>query len=256
MLSSLIASLHAELLRSGHTNGAEVGEDMFPLIFAVFGVFVAHWEDWAELVQYLQQANKPEYQEGCAILCAPRQIYGSCRMLTPKPELLNDLREAGAILEIGVSYSRCRLSFINERVLSWLCDYGAWLELYLYAKIRQSGLTDDVMLDAVLSWDDDADDDDTVNEVDVLALRGDRLYLFSCKAGAVNTADLNELAVLAHRFGEGGSILATAATRTSLSHAFVMRAESMGVTLLTREDLMEPCIDECLKCIFGESKAV
>ena len=188
MLSSLIASLHAELLRSGHTNGAEVGEDMFPLIFAVFGVFVAHWEDWVELVQYLQQANKPEYQEGCAILCAPRQIYGSCRMLTPKPELLNDLREAGAILEIGVSYSRCRLSFINERVLSWLCDYGAWLELYLYAKIRQSGLTDDVMLDAVLSWDNDADDDDTVNEVDVLALRGNRLYLFSCKAGAVKRA--------------------------------------------------------------------
>ena len=177
-------------------------------------------------------------------------------MLTPKPELLNDLREAGAILEIGVSYTRCRLRFASDRVLSWLCDYGAWLELYLYAKIRQSGLTDDVMLDAVLSWDDDADDDDTVNEVDVLALRGDRLYLFSCKAGAVNTADLNELAVLAHRFGEGGSILATAATRTSLSHAFVMRAESMGVTLLTREDLMEPCIDECLKYIFGATKAV
>ena len=254
MVPAVISSLHAELLRSGHTEMTEITDDTLSLIFAVFRVFLAHRDEWGELVLYLQQANRPEYrEEDGAALCAPREIYGNRRMLSPKPALLEALRRAGAITEIGISFTRCRLRFVSARVLGWLCDCGAWLELYLYAKIRQSGLADDVVIDAVLSWDDDADDDDTINEVDVLAAKDSRLFLFSCKTGSLNAAALNELAVLVHRFGGDSTkgILATTAWRRDVPRALAMRAEAMGLRFMTRDDLEEGAVDEWLRRLFG-----
>lgn len=252
----LLSSLRGEFLRSGHTDMAEITDDMLPLIFAVFGVFLEHRAEWAELVLYLQQANKPEYLEGEGdgpALCAPREIYANHRMLSPRPGLLEALRRAGAIVEIGMSFTRCRLRFVSARVLGWLCDCGAWLELYLYAKIRRSGLADDVVIDAVLSWDDDADDDDTINEVDVLAAKGSRLFLFSCKTGALSAAALNELAVLVQRFGGDSArgVLATTAWRRDVPRALAMRAEAMGLRFMTRDDLEKGAVDEWLRRLFG-----
>ena len=251
MLAKRMAALRAELLHTGRV--AEATEDDFPLIYAVFGAFLEYRAEWTEFVQYLQLANKPEYREPrAATMCAPTRIYGHRCMLTPDLRLLEALRQTGAIQETGMSYSRCRLRFASERVLSWMCDYGIWLELYLFARIRQGGYADDVRHSAVLSWDDDPDDDDTINEIDVLAAKDSRLYLFSCKTGALTAAALNELGVLVTRFGGSAArgILTTTAQRASLPHAIVKRAESMGLLLLAQEDLAAERIDDSLKRIF------
>ena len=116
---------------------------------------------------------------------------------------------------------------------------GAFLENYLYIKLTESGLFDDVRLSEVVSWSGSGAGDSVTNEIDVVCVRGTVPFLISCKACDVKTEALNELKILKDRFGGYGSRAAviTSSTPGRNGSAMRRRASELGIEVIEHRDL-------------------
>lgn len=98
----------------------------------------------------------------------------------------------------------------------------------------------------VIGWDDDPDPLDTVNEIDVMLMRGMTPVFISCKNGAVDDEELYKLDSVASRFGGRDAVKVLVATymgdirgRSDAFDRFRRRAADMGIKLIFDADAMD-----------------
>lgn len=98
----------------------------------------------------------------------------------------------------------------------------------------------------VIGWDDDPDPLDTVNEIDVMLMRGMTPVFISCKNGAVDDEELYKLDSVASRFGGRDAVKVLVATymgdlrgRSDAFDRFRRRAADMGIKLIFDADSMD-----------------
>lgn len=146
------------------------------------------------------------------------------------------------------------LVFKNEQIKRCLTLAGHMLELVVASKLRSLTLKNgepcyhDVQVGVVVDWDaiDEVDGDErrTVNEIDVVAMRGTVPTFVSCKNGGFGVEELYKLNSVATRFGNkyAKKILIV----TDLEHQESSRAEhirsranEMGICLLENVDAMD-----------------
>lgn len=120
--------------------------------------------------------------------------------------LLDSLEDEGLISELVTEGERITFKFKNEHVRDSLGEGGNVLELHTYLQeIKES---DDCKVGVHLDWDGEIhryQDEDVLNEVDVLSLKGNVPYFISCKGGRLagrrGLQALYELETVANRFG-------------------------------------------------------
>ncbi len=116
---------------------------------------------------------------------------------------------------------------------------GIWLELYTGLCADQTEFFDDVQVSVVIHWDgSDHDPNDTTNEIDVMLVHQLTPIFISCKTG-VPTHALNEIKLLAERFGgiAAKAVLVTSTAVSKVAPATYRRAGDMGVMILEEEEL-------------------
>ena len=98
----------------------------------------------------------------------------------------------------------------------------------------------------LIGWDDDPDPLDTVNEIDVVLMRGMTPVFISCKNGAVDDEELYKLDSVASRFGGKDAVKVLIATymgdmrgRSDAFDRFRRRAADMGIKLIFDADSMD-----------------
>ena len=91
---------------------------------------------------------------------------------------------------------------------------GAFLENYLYLKLDESGLFDDIKMSAVIDFSDDKYAYPVRCEIDCLIIKDNRLLFVSCKSSKADATTLNEIYVHNHRFGNALSLCATWQAKT------------------------------------------
>ena len=101
---------------------------------------------------------------------------------------------------------KCRLRFKNRKLREMVSVSGAFLENYLYVKLTESGLFDDVKMSTVIDFADDKYRYPVRCEIDCLIIKDNRLLFVSCKSSKVDTEALNEIYVHNHRFGNALSV--------------------------------------------------
>ena len=118
-------------------------------------------------------------------------------------------------------------------------DPGVWLELYTCQTALQSGAFDDVQISVVVDWNGIPEENNLLNEIDVSLTRGLRPVFISCKIGTLTQAYVNEIYVLCKRFGGymARPVIVTMTTPRGDSPALMKRAESLGVTIIDRNDI-------------------
>lgn len=238
-LASIIALSGGQLVRNGHVDRNDLGDDVLDLIPDVFAVYMRNRSQWATFVQYLQQLNEPEYQTGKAAFCGPDAFQLGRRRVTVNAGIVRELMACRVVTKFTRAADTCTLHFCSEQLLRYLCDVGAWLELYTYSILYRSGMFRSVEISAVISWDDDDDNRDTTNEIDVIALDGMGQLFISCKTATPDNSVLQEIATLTERFGTRYAmpVLVTASDLEQEAPGVYRRAMEMGITVIDANDL-------------------
>ena len=151
-----------------------------------------------------------------------------------------ELNSMGLFSHLAITAGTVQLAFNNLDMQYYLTDYGIWLELYVYGVLRESGLFDSVETSVVVSWDNDDDPMNNIeNEIDVVGMRGIGQLFISCKTGTADQFTLNELFTLTRRFGSKYAAAALVCLRDirSESPKLMIRAEQLGITIICGEDL-------------------
>jgi hypothetical protein len=136
---------------------------------------------------------------------------------------------------ISISHDKNTFGHIDKNFLN-----GFWLEDYLFYKLKELQ-PDDIILGAHIS----SGSKNTLaelqalnlpyNEIDVIAVKNTRLYLFSCKSGVKSKEDLFELDGL--RSIAGGTFGKAYAVVTKSTPTYSNRAKSMRINMFDIRDI-------------------
>ena len=210
--------------------------DVFGPFFDIFCRFRRIWNDQIVFMQRISQNRKDEpvslYAEG-----SPEQKAERGGRVHANYDFLQELQKIGFLEDLEFEPDvRVSFRFKDEQVRAWLRDVGSVLELYMYKACVDSGVFGDIISSAVVDWDGTVGHESVSNEIDVVASRGIVPLFISCKACEVRTEALNELSVLAGRFGGKGAKAAIATTEPC-NAAARHRAAQLGIAVIDLEEL-------------------
>lgn len=225
-------------LLPGRADNAELESriEQIDSLFAIYGKFRRIWN---RQISWFQKVSSSE--PGVLEVSGPLTEHTGNGNVTVEQSLFTALAQSKLILDLEITEDSIRFRFPDETVRFWLRDVGAVLELQLWRACKAAGCFDDVVLSAIVNWQNGSIRSDSVtNEIDVMAVQELRPVFISCKACEVHTEALNELSILRERFGGKYSraILATSGIAGSRNRASVRnRAAKLGIELIEWEDL-------------------
>lgn len=113
--------------------------------------------------------------------------------------LLNDICAKGYIRNIiGNETNGISFSYSTHQVKDVMTQSGRILELFVYYKLLETGLFDDVANSVEIHWGND----EAENEIDIIATRGYKVLIVECKAQTVLNQDYyNKLSRLDSDYG-------------------------------------------------------
>lgn len=250
-IGAMLALAGGVMKSHGHLDIDTLTEDAKRDIFRVWTIYKNNHRGWHRAVSYLQQISK--YLEGDELhVDAGAVVYGGDRISGADSAVMDQLCEAGIIQSYKNDGSRISFDYKSTLMRSCLCDIGICLELYVYAAAKTMGIYSDVQISVVIDWDGDLDARiNTINEIDVMAIRGFVPLFISCKSGSVNVTTLNEIKTLAKQFGGeyARPVLVTMTDIKKRDRFLAQRAADMGVEIIDREDLINERLSKRLYTI-------
>ncbi len=133
---------------------------------------------------------------------------------------------------------------------------GSWLESYLYIKMKESELFDDVMMSVVIDFSSRRRTPYPVTcELDLLALRDNRLIFISCKSNKVDSSALYEVKLHSTLFGNqlSTSAVCTAEELDRRNPSIYTKARELGIAVIDRSLMKEDhAVDALLDAALGK----
>lgn len=224
----------------GHVSLDVLDDDTAADIFKVWEIFKRHHKIWHRIVSYLQQVSKRDDPAQLTV-SAPTVVYSGEKLVNCDLSIMSELSAAGIILDYASGQNRLSFAYKSNLMRSCLIDTGICLELYVYATAARSGEYDDCRISVVVDWDGDLSQRiNTINEIDVMLVRGQVPVFVSCKSGTPNVVALNEIKTLSKQFGGGYGrpVLVTMADVRGRDAYLCQRAADMGVTVIDYADVV------------------
>ena len=247
------------LMAGGSMRAGRVADDIdmkkyMPLIDKLFAVYLRYRRDWPRMVSYMQRISQNAAGTAPRMeVSGPQTVKGDRgRKVTVSEHALRDLEAVGLIHNLEVAGGQVSFVFEDAVIRKWLRDVGSALEMYTYKACLDTGLFDDVRVSAIVDWNGEKTQQDSVtNELDVMATRGVRPIFISCKTGTVQTEALNELAILRDRFGSKVARAAIVTCERGGKSALSMRhrAQELEIDVIDLDDLQRGNIGACLKAL-------
>lgn len=213
-------------------------KSMLPQMEKLFDIYAKYRRVWNRQISYIQKISSAE--AGMLDAAGRWTEKAGDRKVNADSGLFKALAEAGLILDLQTDDDGLRFRFPDETVRFWLRDVGSVLELQVYRACLEAKCFDDVVLSAVVNWQGNAIQRDSVtNEIDVMAVQGIQPVFISCKTSEIKTEALNELAILRDRFGGKGSraVIATSGMATRNRAPMRRRAAQLDIEVVEWDDL-------------------
>ena len=164
-------------------------------------------------------------------------------------ELLTELKRNRYLTQLSVSEDTVTLTFCDDEMKRILTQAGQILELRVAMALRRTStlkshreipVFHDIRVGVHIDWneDDDAKEFQTVNEIDVLAMKGAIPVFISCKNGGFTVDELYKLDTVARRFGGDYAVrvLVASSMKDISSCAYIRaRARDMGIILIEND---------------------
>ena len=160
----------------------------------------------------------------------------------PDTQIMCELEKCGLILKFRSENDTVEFKYKNEQVHRALAKAGNLLELYVYMLLREingekNAIYNDIDIGITVDWDGELNNvADTINEIDVMMMRGTLPVFVSCKNGEVHKDALYELETVADKFGGGFSkkiIVTTYISSHPESRKYILqRARDMQIDII------------------------
>ncbi len=250
-----VALCGGELVSNQRGSGILSSPAAAALIGPFMEVYLLNHREWVSLTRYFQQLPQPEEATdgSCTVpdrIVARGRNNAPCECRFPAV-LMRRLLENGIVRSMSQVGADWVFTLAERELYDCLRDVGMVLELYVYRALGECGAFDSVEMSCQLSWDDDADDDDVLNEVDVIATSGVRELFVSCKSGKVDNSTLNEISALTARFGNGYATPVVVSMKNLSEEApeLLQRAGEMGVEVIELDELAPDVLTYRLSCL-------
>ena len=211
---------------------------------------------WKALVLGLQQ-SKNELDEFAASI--PFYVAGS----KVQSGMLYDFENEGLIHNLNIGVNKITFTYKNIAVKKCMTDTGLWLELYTYNEARKKRYFNDQSLSVLIDWDGDELKEEknlselkletnkyrpvivpnTINEIDVILVKGISPLFVSCKTGSYNIKELKSeigtINTITKRFGGQSAkpVLVTTSDLSKIDPFLYKRCWDMGVFVIEGGDL-------------------
>ena len=145
-----------------------------------------------------------------------------------------------------------RLQFTTRKLKEMISVSGAFLENYLYIKLKESGEFDDIKMSVVIDFSDDSYSYPVRCELDCLVIKDNKLLFVSCKSSKADASTLNEIYVHNHRFGNALSlpVLCVCEELDRKYPSIYAKGEELNIYLVDRSSFEEGKISEVFASIF------
>lgn len=224
------------------------------MIDPFFDIFSRYQRSWNNQIVFMQRISQNRKDEAVSL-----HVEGSFEQkgehggrVFANLHFLEELQRIGMLYDLeyepGVTVS---FRFKDEQVRAWLRDVGSVLELYMYKACIDAGIFSDVISSAVVDWDGTVGHESVSNEIDVVASKDVIPLFISCKACEVRTEAINELSVLAERFGGRGAKAAIATTKYC-NGAARHRAAQLGISIIDMEEMQSGRAAERIRMIMED----
>ena len=143
------------------------------------------------------------------------------------------------------------LTFKNTRMREMISVTGVFLENYIYIRLKESGLFDDIMMSVVIDFSDDKYRHPVECELDCLVIKNNHLLFVSCKSTKAETETLNEIYVHNKRFGNALSVpvLCVLEELDRKYPSVYAKGEELGIYLIDRSTFVDEDIVEAFLSI-------
>ncbi len=161
-------------------------------------------DSWKNLCLYLQTANT-NFAQGYDNLFfkAPKNIAKSkTKVNLDNFDLLKLAQELKFINKLHLTSNKVSFYYRDTTIKKYLCDFGVWLELFCYIKLKRSGLFNDVRMSVKFEWSNSKNKIiEITNEIDLTFFYGIHPYFISCKLSEPSSDALRELSMYPSYFG-------------------------------------------------------
>ena len=226
-------------------------EEYADRIDAFFEIFMRHRKKWNHFVTWMQRASQTDKNGKISLkVSCDYEMKGERGARIPADErLLKEFETLGFITELKIerdeSVSFC---FADEQIRYWLRDQGSVLEIYTWKACKDTGLLQAVRCSTIVEWDSAERGDKITNEIDVMAVKDTIPVFISCKTCMVDTAAINELAVLRDRYG-GDAAKAFIISTENCRAITLRRAHALNIDVITLNDLRSGPLTEQIKAL-------
>ena len=204
-------------------------------IESLWNISSKYGEKWNFFADFLRRCCGPDADllvdvTGKQVMAAYRKVnrFQSIRELG---RILADCASAGVLVDFMHTKDNLSFRYKDEKIKDILWDAGSILEMHTFMEERKNA--DDCMVGVHLDWDGviyNHSLKDTLNEIDVLSLKGVIPTFISCKNGSVNQMALYELQTVADKFG-GKYAKKVIAAPQGLNDTHSLRAKEMGIEI-------------------------
>lgn len=156
--------------------------------------------------------------------------------------LLRDFKEAGLVKDYTETGKMVVFRWKNQMIRKVIAKAGNMLELHVYeVATRENYIFTDAIIGAHIDWDGEVHSlshpgYDTMNEIDVILMKGVCPIFISCKSGKAGGHALHELETVSRKFGgkyaHKALVLARACDDTVGTQYFKQRARDMGIWII------------------------
>ena len=215
-----------------------------------------------ELIKNVVERNLDQYDRLVSYVNAVHSLVGKFEGETTQisAESAKKIRN----YELTRSLKDLKLFTISENTFSYRSKEvkqlfevaGSWLESYIYIKLKECELFDDVMMSVVIDFSSRRKTQYPVTcELDLLALRDNRLVFISCKSNKVDSSALYEVKLHSTLFGNqlSSAAVCTAEELDRRNPSIYSKAAELGIAVVDRSMLKEDkCAASLLDAAFGK----
>ena len=133
------------------------------------------------------------------------------------------------------------ITFATTKLLQLVSVSGAFLENYLYNRLIKSKKFDNVLMSTVIDFSGNRYNHPVRCEIDLLAIRNNKLLFVSCKSSKIDTPDLNEIYAQNSLFGNVLSfpVICLCEDADRKYPSIYSKAEEMNIYVIDKSNMQE-----------------